>query len=422
MTADLSLPRGIRDIAPEEYLLHEKVRAAFEGVARDYNFKVMEPASIETLEILRAKSGEAIDKEVYFFKDKAGRDIGLRFDLTVGMTRYFCSNRGIKLPAKLAAFGGMWRYDEPQSGRYRWAHQWDFEIFGAPTVDSDAEIVDASAAVLTRLGIGATFHVGDRRVVEDYVRKRVGVTDQQKVEELMRALDKVDKKTERELQEEYSARGFTKGQLDTLLELGSLSGPPGEVLKKASELSLTATDELAALADMLRARGVDNIEYDMGIVRGIDYYSGIVFEAADRSKPKLGSLLGGGRYDTLPRLFGRPEISATGAAGGVERESMSLGEAAAKTTLVAFVAYAEEALYDEALRVASEFRRKGIPSDLSQRGKSLGKQLQDAGASGAGWAAIVGRRELSQGKVTLRNLTDGTEELLTLSEAAGSME
>ena len=117
-------------------------------MARIYNFKVMEPASIEHLATLRAKSGEEIDGEIYAFKDKGGRDVGLRFDLTVGMTRYVCSRKDLKHPAKLAAFGGMWRYDEPQYARFRWAHQWDLEIFGPPSVDSDAEVIDASTAIL----------------------------------------------------------------------------------------------------------------------------------------------------------------------------------------------------------------------------------------------------------------------------------
>ena len=113
----------MRDIEPEEYSRHARVRSAFEDVARLYNFQVMEPAALEHLSILRAKSGEDVDKEIYAFKDKGGRDVGLRFDLTVGITRYVCSRRDLRLPAKIASFGGMWRYDEPQYGRYRWSHQ-----------------------------------------------------------------------------------------------------------------------------------------------------------------------------------------------------------------------------------------------------------------------------------------------------------
>ncbi len=415
---DLSLPRGIRDIEPEEYALHARVRGAFESVARAYNFRVMEPASLEHLSTLRAKSGEDIDKEIYSFRDKGGRDIGLRFDLTVGMTRYVCSRKDLKLPAKLGSFGGMWRYDEPQYARYRWAHQWDLEIFGPPSVDSDAEVIDASAAILNRLGLeSCKVRVGDRRVVEEFVRTKLGYSDQAQVADLMRALDKVGKKTKPELESEYLAKGFAKDHFRALMELGDLSGSPEEVLQRASELRLTSTEDLTRLLDSLKSRGVRNIEYNLSVVRGIDYYTGIVFEGVDGAHPNLGSLFGGGRYDSLPRTFGRPDLSATGAAGGVERESMSMGKSESALSLNAYVASATDDLYGEALRVLSELRAAGIASDMAQRGKSLAKQLEEANRSGARWVIIIGKREMSRGKVTVRNLSERAEEELSLEDA-----
>ena len=320
---DTSLPRGIRDIEPEEFQLQAKVRAAFEDVARIYNFRVMEPASIEHLSTLRAKSGEEVDKEIYTFKDKAGRDIGLRFDLTVGIARYVCSRRDLKMPAKIAAFGGMWRYDEPQYGRFRWSHQWDLEIFGPPAVDSDAEVIDASAAILKRVGLErATIEVGDRRVVEGFIRDHVGVTEESRVVELMRALDKVEKKTRLELEQEYESKGFARKELGQVLDLGDLSGKPEDVLRRASEMRLSSTEDLERLFDILRSRGVKNVECNMRIVRGIDYYTGIVFEAVDTANPKLGSLCGGGRYDALPKIrLGQPATTLSG--GEAQRVKLS---------------------------------------------------------------------------------------------------
>ncbi|MBI3860050.1 MAG: histidine--tRNA ligase [Thaumarchaeota archaeon] len=416
--SDLSLPRGIRDIEPAEYELHSRVREAFEGVARSYNFRMMEPASLERLSTLRAKSGEEVDKEIYSFKDKGGREVGLRFDLTVGMTRYVCSRRDLKLPAKLASFGGMWRYDEPQYARYRWAHQWDLEVFGAPSVDSDAEVIDASAAILRRSGVGLfKVRVGDRRVVEDYVRTEIGVSERGKVTELMRALDKVGKKSKKELADEYFAKGFKKGEFESLMKLGDLAGPPEKVLGKASEMKLKSTGELAALSDALRARGVREVEYNMSIVRGIDYYTGIVFEGVDEGRPRLGSLFGGGRYDALPKLFGRPELSATGAAGGVERESMSMAGQGSQDPVKVHVAFASEETYLEALKVLSAVRNTGVRSEVSQRGKSLGKQLEEAAGSGASWAVIIGKREQEKDVVTLRNMEDRSERQVSIQDA-----
>src|SRR5271155_4434583 len=191
---DLSQPRGIRDIEPDEFDLHLKIRRTFEEVAHAYNFRLMEPGPLESLSILRAKSGAQVDDQIYAFKDKADRDIGLRFDLTVGMTRNVSSKKGLKPPIKLASYGGVWRYDEPQHARYRWFYQWDIEIFGDPTVDSDAEVMDMSYNLFKKLGLSKVkLHVGDRRVVEEYIKSVLKVTSEEKALEMMRALDKVSK-------------------------------------------------------------------------------------------------------------------------------------------------------------------------------------------------------------------------------------
>jgi histidyl-tRNA synthetase len=415
---DISLPRGIRDIEPREFRLQAKVRDAFEEVARLYNFDVMEPASIEHLSTLRAKSGDDVDKEIYAFKDKAGRDIGLRFDLTVGITRYVCSRKDLRLPVKIAAFGGMWRYDEPQYGRFRWSHQWDLEVFGPPSVDSDAEVIDASAAILKRIGLERTkIKVGDRRVVESFIRNQVGVAEERNVVELMRALDKVEKKTRPELELEYEGKGFSKEQLAQVLDLGNLSGEPEKVLRRASEMHLTATDDLQKLLDVLKSRGVRNVEYNLRIVRGIDYYTGVVFEVVDSANPNLGSLCGGGRYDALPRIFGRPDLAATGAAGGVEREAMSMGQESPSAGIAAYVACASPDVRPNASAVLARLRDAGFTSDMAPLGRSLGKQLEEASTLGVRWTLIVGKKEVTAGVVTLRDMNSRHEERVPLEEA-----
>lgn len=415
---DLSLPRGVDDIEPARYALQARVQDAFEEVSRLYNFQLMEPASIEHLAVLRAKSGEAVDKEIYTFKDKAGRDLGLRFDLTVGVTRYVCSRRDLSLPVKLAASGGIWRYDEPQYGRYRWAHQWDLEVFGPPSVEADAEVIDAGSAILRRAGItDTTIKVGDRRVVEEYIRKKIRVSEGERLFELMRALDKVEKKSPEDLRAEYTAKGFDGGEVDQLLEFGRLRGRPDYVLGRASELGLESAGELAALADMLANRGVANIEYNMSIVRGIDYYTGIVFEAADNGNPRLGSLFGGGRFDALPGMFGRPDLSATGAAGGVERMTMSMASQVRPPAPLVYVAAVGAEAAAEALRVRRSLVDAGVPCELPLQAKPLSRQLQDANRRGASWAIILGERELRAGSVTLRDLKSRKEESVPVADA-----
>ncbi len=415
---DLSTPRGVDDIEPERYARQARVRAAFEEVSKIYNFDVMEPASVEHLSTLRAKSGAAIDKEIYSFKDKAGRDLGLRFDLTVGITRYVCSRKGLRLPVKLAASGGMWRYDEPQFGRYRWFHQWDLEVFGPPSVDADAEVIDASSAIMLRAGIrDFTVKVGDRRVVEDYIRTKVGIEEDERVIELMRANDKVEKKTADDLRSEYVGKGFEAGQINKVLDFGKLRGTPDEVLSKASELRLESVGELRTLADRLDSRGVKNVEYNMSVVRGIDYYTGIVFEGADTGNPRLGSLFGGGRYDALPKIFGRPDLSATGAAGGIERIAMSLAEIEGPGGSLVYVAAAGESFTGRALEIQRKVRATGVPCEAALMPKTLSKQLEDADKLDAAWVMIVGEKETRAKGVTLKEMKTGKEELIPFEAA-----
>jgi histidyl-tRNA synthetase len=408
---DLSQPRGIRDIGPDEFDLHLKIRRAFEDVARAYNFRLMEPGPLESRAILRAKSGAQVDEQIYAFKDKGGRDLGLRFDLTVGMTRGVSSNKGVKPPIKLASYGGVWRYDEPQHARYRWFYQWDVEIFGDNGVESDAEVMDLCYNLFKKVGLqDFSLEIGDRRVVEEYVRKSMGVASDEKALEMMRALDKVQKKTEEELVEEYSGKGVGREALSELLRFGRTRGPPDAVCARLDELGLSSAGGLASLRDSLRSRGIQGAEYNLSIVRGLDYYTGIVFEVVDRRRPDLGSLCGGGRYDALPKLVGRPDLPATGAAGGVERIALSLGGGAAADTESVYVAYTEPALADKSLQMVSALRGAGIRSELGARVRSLGKQLEDASARRFSWVAIVGRRELESGQLVLRNMRTREEE------------
>jgi histidyl-tRNA synthetase len=415
---DLSLPRGIRDIEPDEYEIHERIRTVFFETAQIYNFRLMEPAPIETLPVLRAKSGEAVDKEIYAFQDKAGREIGLRFDLTVGMTRYVATHRELKPPIKLASYGGAWRYDEPQYGKYRWFSQCDAEIFGSSSVEADAEVIDLIYNFFGRLGLAnVTVHVSDRSVVEEYVRKILGMESEKLIVEMLRALDKVQKKSEADLLQEYEGKGVDKENLKKLLEFGKLRGKPGAILSELSELNLQSTANLKQLETSLKARGVTRLEYDMSVVRGIDYYTGIVFEVIDDSNPRLGSLCGGGRYDILPRIFGRDDLPATGAAPGVERIAMSLKRESSPNQVSAAVVYTDASLFSAALKILAALRGAGVRSEIGTQGKNLSKQLEEANAIGFEWAVILGKKESESGVVTLKSLRERKESQVPLELA-----
>ena len=414
--SDLSLPRGIRDIEPEEYILQTRVRRAFEEVASLFNFRMMEPAPLEHMSILRAKSGTEVDKEIYAFKDKGGREVGLRFDLTVGMTRYVCSRRDLKPPVKLASLAGSWRYDEPQHARYRWFRQWDLEIFGPPSLEADAEVMEATYRLFERLGLeGFSVQVGDRKTVQHFVNNVLGIKENERAVDIMRALDKVQKKSLPELRAEYAQKGFKPEDISRLFEFGSISGPPEKVLSKLSETKVESPT-LQSLADMMRGRGVE-VEFNLGVVRGIDYYTGVVFEVVDKTHSDLGSLAGGGRYDVLPVAFGRPDLFATGAAGGMERIALSLSKTGVGRSMLVYVAVADKMALVESYRVLRELRSNGLPAESSLVEKALAKQLEDANRMGASWVVILGQKEIQAAKVTLRDMASRTEEMIPLATA-----
>jgi histidyl-tRNA synthetase len=393
----------------------------------------MEPAPIETLSVLRAKSGSQVDDQIYHFKDKAGRDVGLRFDLTVGMTRFVAARKGMKPPVKLASFGGVFRYDEPQHARYRWFYQWDVEIFGDQSIDADAEVMDLSYNLFARLGLrNVTLHVGDRRVVEEYIRKKLGIGSDEKVTEMMRALDKVSKKTERELIGEYEAKGVSESEMRSLLAFGRTKGSPDAVMdllheEEGSGHPFESSSDLGRLRDSLVQRGIKNVEYDLSIVRGIDYYTAVVFEVVDGNRPDLGSLCGGGRYDVLPRIFGRPDLAATGAAGGVERIALSLADTVGLPPKnggrppSVYVAFTEPELERNAIEILGTIRAANIRAEIGSRGRGLSKQLIDASSAGFRFAVILGRREIERGGVILKDLGDRTESFLPTDRIVGKV-
>ncbi|MGD0145567.1 MAG: histidine--tRNA ligase [Nitrososphaerales archaeon] len=406
----------MRDIEPDEYALQARVQRVFEEVADLFNFRMMEPAPLEHLSILRAKSGAEVDKEIYAFKDKGGRDVGLRFDLTVGMTRYVCARRDLKPPVKLASLAGAWRYDEPQHARYRWFRQWDLEIFGPPSLEADAEVVEASYRLFEELGLkDFSVQIGDRATVQHFINKVLGIEENERTVEMMRALDKVQKRTLSDLRVEYTEEGFRLEDIDRLFEFGSIRGPPGKVLSKLDEIKVESPT-LKVIADMMRGRGVE-VEFNLGVVRGIDYYTGVVFEVVDSAHPDLGSLAGGGRYDLLPGTFGRPDLSATGAAGGMERIALSLSRDTVRPSPLVYVAVAGKKAQDESYRVLRELRANGVPAESALQERTLAKQLEDASRRGASWVIILGEREVQARKVTLRDMTSRTEELIPFATA-----
>jgi histidyl-tRNA synthetase len=412
----------MRDLEPEEYANISYVRERFLDTARLFNFKVMEPTPLEMLATLEAKSGASISNEIYAFKDKGDRDVALRFDLTIGLTRYVTARRDLKMPAKLAAFAGVWRYDEPQAGRYRYFHQWDVEVYGPFSQESDAEVIEFVSAFFRNLGLQVAIEVNDRQLVEQFIKTKLGISTEEEMLEMFRAVDKVPKKGAQGVLQEYKGK-IEPAKLQSLIDLSTVRGSVDEVAAKADVKGLEGWNKLSGLMDSLASRKVANAKINLGIVRGLDYYSGTVFEAFDPTF-EGGALVGGGRYDRLTEAFGRKDIGATGVAGGVERIVMALQRHGilkpAQQPLV-YVAFASSDAKAKALEIASALRNAGIAADYDILGRALRKQLDDASMKGAVAAVIVAPAELAAGQVTIRSMKDGSESKQPLDKIAQAL-
>ena len=413
----MELPRGMKDFDKNEMIKIEFVRQKFLETASVFGFNLMEPSPIELLSVLEAKSGPSIKDEIYQFQDKGDREVALRFDFTVGLTRYATSQKTLKLPAKLSSFGGVWRYDEPQKGRYRFFHQWNIEIFGNLNLDYDAEIIEFTSRFFDNLTMGnIIIDINHRELVQSYINQLFESNEDSLLNDIFRAVDKIQKKSKNEILQEYTKKGYSSEKLEKILEFSKIKGTPSEIQNNFDVSDLDGWDELVTLHDSLKHRGIDNIRINFGIVRGLDYYSGIVFEAYDTTSD-LGALVGGGRYDSLPNIFGRNDFGATGVAGGVERiilclDAQNISYIPSHDTVS--VLYSNEELKLEAVRTTSKLRNLGIPTNIDLNGKSLKKQMEISSSSK--FSIIFAPQEFSEKQVVLRNMVDRTEKRVSLEE------
>ncbi|HEX9845582.1 MAG TPA: histidine--tRNA ligase [Candidatus Nitrosotenuis sp.] len=408
----MNLPRGMKDFESNEQLKIEHIRQKFLETCKTFGFNFMDPSPIELVSVIEAKSGPTIRDEIYFFKDKGEREVALRFDFTIGLTRYVVSQKSLKLPAKIAAFGGVWRYDEPQKGRYRYFHQWDLEIYGKPSLESDAEIIEFTSKFFSKLNLkNIIIDISHRKLVEAVVAKVFESNDPQLIGDIFRAIDKIQKKKKDEILQEYQQKGYSKEKLEKILEFSKIKGQPQEVEKAFEVSGMDAWVELRELFSTLKNRGVENIRVNFGIVRGLDYYSGVVFEAFDSSSD-VGALVGGGRYDSLPKAFGRDDLGATGVAGGVERIILSLeshGLQNMDSNPQISVLFVNEEMLKPAINIASKLRNMGVHTEIDLIGRPFKKQMENA--SNSKFVVIVAPKEYSTNQVVVKNMSDGKETL-----------
>jgi histidyl-tRNA synthetase len=406
----LELPRGMRDLSYEETLYLEYIRTKFYETISYYNFRIIEPSPIELLSTLEAKSGESIIKEIYNFKDKGGRDIALRYDLTIGITRFAVSKRELRIPIKLANFGGVFRYDEPQAGRYRYFHQWDIEIYDNFNSETEAEVIEFVSNFFNKIGLETIIEISDRRIIEEYIKTKYDIDDENLIGEIFRAIDKVSKKGIKQVCIEYKDI-IDATILEDLLEICSFNGNISDLVSHKKLKNLQSIRHLQNLFTSLELRNINNKRVNLGIVRGLDYYSGIVFEVFDQIS-NIGSLVGGGRYDKLPKIFGRSDLGAAGAAGGVERIILALqyhNKLPQEFRKIIYIANSTESVRNQSLLILSNLRKKGFIVEYDLSNRSLKKQLYDASSKNVILTIIVAPQEISMNKVIIRNMKDGKE-------------
>lgn len=411
----LRLPRGIRDIDPDKYSAFRYVYNKFLETADLYGFKVMEPATIEMFETLALKSGPNIEKEIYAFEDKAGRRLGLRFDLTIGLTRYVVSNPSLSKPVKLGAFSVQWRYDEPQYGRYRSFYAWDVEVYGA---DEDAATIEVSLFIdelMRKVGLDTyEFRFSDRRLVEKMI---TAYLKSRSTDEIMRIIDKLQKLRKEEIVELMEQMEIDRGNAESFIDLLAESRRTDSVYKIIDEVGYEGP--LTSVLDSLSRLGVPSM-LDLSIVRGLDYYDGIVFEIYDTDNLNIGALCGGGTYNRLPRIFGS-DLTAVGAAGGVERLILSLEKHGneswkEKRVKTVYVAVVDKSVISYAFKVAQVIRRKGFSCDVNLSEKKLKRQLELASRRGIDYVVIIGGKEADAELVTIRDMKKEEQESVKFDE------
>jgi len=398
----LETPPGTRDFLPEEMVKRQevidKIRATFER----YGFSPAETPAFEYAELLEDKYGEE-EKLIYKFEDMGGRKLALRYDLTVPLVRIFAMNQ-LPVPFKRYCISRVWRFDRPQKGRYREFWQCDVDIVGVSSMKADAEIISCAIDTLESLGLkGFKFKVNSRKILDDLLAK-AGIDKKDELA-VFRALDKLEKVGEGQVRAEL--KDVDEKKLDNLIEMLKTKNLAG-VEKLVGETE--GVKELKELAALLRLYNKE-IVLDLSMVRGLDYYTGPIFEVDLGS---YGSIAGGGRYDKLiGRVAEKEDVPAVGISLGIERiievmrEKGLLG--GKKTATRVYVLRADDESGTEALKILQELRNARIPADSDLLGRNFSNQMSYANKIGVEKVVIVGQKDLKSGKVTVKDMKSGDQ-------------
>ncbi|MEM5878907.1 MAG: histidine--tRNA ligase [Candidatus Aenigmatarchaeota archaeon] len=425
-------PKGMRDFGTEEMVIREYVIQTIKKIFEAYGFETIETPALEDLELLTAKSGEDVAKQIFRIESEKERKLGLRFDLTVPLARFLASNPQLPKPFKRYAIAPVWRYEEPQAGRLRQFYQADVDICGSKSMEADVECLACAVDCLKALGFkDLKIRINNRKVLEAFVEiLKEKIPEELKIEfgslEVFRAIDKLGKIGVDGVKEELGKIGLPKKQIEELLEIISIEGRYEEVLKRGEELvksSLKGKEGIEELKQIYEFskfyRIADSLVLDFSLARGLDYYTGPIFEIEVRGG-KVGSLAGGGRYDKLIELYGGKPTPATGISLGIERIIEILKNEKKiklqKTKVKVFVANVEESVKREAIEVANKLRKAGIPTQVDLMKRNLTKQLEYADSLGIPFVVIVGKKEIEEKKFKVKDMKKKVEKELGIEE------
>ncbi|NJE43011.1 histidine--tRNA ligase [Thermococcus sp. GR6] len=427
MNVRLEKVKGTRDLLPEEMAKRRWVFERIRDVFERYNFHEILTPTFEYTALFQLRSGEEVVEQLYAFEDKGGRNLSLRPDMTSSVARLFVNQfQNAPKPVKWYYIANMFRYEEPQSGRYREFWQAGVELIGSDKVEADAEVIALLVESYLATGLREfTVNIGDRILLDEFARM-LGVSDDVG---LMRLIDKKDKMSREDFIGSLREFGLSDEGIEKVLALIGIKGKPDEVLPKAEELftSEKAREEikrLYELVDLLKAYGVyDFILIDLGIARGFDYYTSVVFEAIVPNDLGIGSIGGGGRYDNLIEVFGGKPTPATGFAIGIERLIPILEwrglipEPKLRPDVYVIPIGKELELRAKAIEIAQSLRKKGITADYDLMGRKLKKALDYAGRLGVPYVILVGKKDLAEGKVTIRDMESGEQIAVKIERA-----
>lgn len=430
-----SIPKGTRDFGQVEMARRNYIFDTIKDVFRLYGFQQIETPAMENIGTLMGKYGEEGDKLLFRIQNSGEKaalapEKGLRYDLTVPFARYVVQHREeISIPFKRFQIQPVWRADRPQKGRYREFYQCDVDVIGSDSLIGELELIQIVEEVYRRLGIRVCLHINNRKILAG-IAEVIGAPD--KMIDITVAIDKLDKIGVDAVNAELIERGLNAEQVAKLQPILNLSGSTAEKLTAlktilaSSETGLKGVSEMETVFSLIEATGVQlNIELDLCLARGLNYYTGAIFEVKALDA-QIGSITGGGRYDNLTGIFGLPNVSGVGISFGADRIYDVLTELdlfpkeLQSATQVLFATFGEAEM-QYALKWLKALRAHGIAAEIYPEPAKMKKQMGYADDKHIPFVAIVGGNEMETNTVMLKNMLTGEQKQVTLDELIGNL-